>query len=71
MHHADITASLKKSGIPPIALARRERVSPSAVSRVIHGLSKSRRLANRIADITGIPVSELWPGRYDYLRRAA
>jgi lambda repressor-like predicted transcriptional regulator len=40
-------------------------VSDETVSSVIYGRTKSTRIARVIARRTGIPVTKLWPGRYD------
>jgi len=64
MHYADINAALHKARKPPAQLARELEVPRSNVSMVIHGKAKSRRIANRIAKITGLSVDELWPGKY-------
>jgi lambda repressor-like predicted transcriptional regulator len=76
MHAADIKAALQKKEKPPVKVARELKVRPSVVSQVIHGKAASRRIARRISEIVGIPVSRLWPGRYprlelEELRRAA
>lgn len=42
-------------------VARECDVEPSTVSMVINGRGRSRRVENRIAAITGVPLSELWP----------
>jgi lambda repressor-like predicted transcriptional regulator len=64
MHPADINAALLKAGANQTRIAEKHNVSCNAVSSVIHGRMKSRRLANAIAKVTGIPVNTLWPGKY-------
>jgi len=38
--------------------------SPSTVSMVINGRSRSKRIETRIAAITGMTLAELWPQWY-------
>ena len=65
MHYADIIAALHKAGHPPSKVAVHLEVSPSAVSRVIRGLSTSYNVASYIAAVTHIPLNRLWSdGRY-------
>lgn len=65
MHPADIKAALEKAGSSQIKIAKALKVSDTAVCHVIHGRATSRRTAEMIAFKTGLPISELWPGRYD------
>jgi len=65
MHHADIIASLQKKGVPPVQVARNLNVSKPHVSMVIHGTTKSYRIAEYIAHLIGGEVREIWPGLYD------
>jgi len=65
MHPADIKSALEKSGGSQIEIARTCKVSDVAVNHVIYGRSTSRKIANAIANKTGIPLTRLWPGRYD------
>ena len=39
-------------------------VTPAAVQAVVHGNSRSQRIAQRISDVTGLPLAYLWPGMY-------
>jgi lambda repressor-like predicted transcriptional regulator len=70
MHPADIKAALEKAGSNQVKVARSVRgragraVTGAAVRQVITGHSKSRAIASRISTVTGIPVSQLWPGKY-------
>jgi lambda repressor-like predicted transcriptional regulator len=65
LHAADIQAALKKSGVSQAVLARRLGVTKGAVTFVVQGRSKSRRIAEAIAQIVGHSIDELWPGTYD------
>lgn len=75
MHPADIKASLEKAGSSQADVCRTVRgrnggeVTAAAVHHVIRGLSKSKFIAQKISDITGIPVSKLWPGKYPELEK--
>lgn len=76
MHPADINAALQKAGSNQSAVARGFRnrrgqvLSPAAVHMVIKGRSVSERIALRIAEVTGLPVGQLWPGKYPQLETA-
>jgi lambda repressor-like predicted transcriptional regulator len=65
MHPADIKAALEKAGSSQIKIAKALKVSDTAVNHVIYGRSTSRRIADLISKQTGLPLSQLWPGRYD------
>lgn len=65
MHPEDIKASIRKTGVTPADLARELGVSHMSVSYVIEGRHTSRRIADRIAEITGKSLNQLWPGKYD------
>jgi lambda repressor-like predicted transcriptional regulator len=64
MHPADIQAALKKKGASQQSVADQAGVTHSCVSHVIRGRGKSRRVADLVAAVTGIPVEKLWPGEY-------
>lgn len=65
MHPADIKAALEKAGTNQMKIAKALKVSDSSVNHVIYGRSTSRRTADLIATKTGLPLSKLWPNRYD------
>lgn len=65
LHPADIKAAIEKKGATQAAIAREFGRSPMAVWNVIHGRTKSRKIADRIAEITGLPLRKLWPGVYE------
>ncbi len=74
MHPEDIKAAIRKRGhtLASVAASLRARsqdasVTRGAVTRVVQGEVKSRRIAQEIARITGCPVRELWPGKYPEL----
>ena len=64
MHPELIKALLRIGGVTPAALADELGVSRMTVSQVIHGRGVSARIAGRISQVVGKPVSELWPGQY-------
>jgi lambda repressor-like predicted transcriptional regulator len=64
MHPAHVIATLKECRTSAAQVARELRVTGSAVHLVIHGRTKSCRIARRICEITGLDPDALWPGRY-------
>lgn len=71
MHPADIKAALEKANSSQIQIAKLCQVSDTAVNHVIYGRATSRRIADAIAQKTGLPLSILWPGRYENHNHAA
>ena len=67
MHAEDIKAAIRKNGVTPAQIARDNGVTKMAVSHVLHGNSKSARLAVAIAKAAQKPVAEIWPGKYPAL----
>lgn len=65
MHPEDIKAAMRKQGVSPAALSRHLGVTVQTVSSVVRGVITSAPVANAIAKVCGIPVNQLWPGRYD------
>lgn len=70
MHPEDIKALLRKKGSSSAAVSRQLAVEPGTVSNVIHGRYASKRIAQRISNLIGEPVSKLWPGRYPRIELA-
>lgn len=64
MHPADFTAALKKRGYSILLVANDLSVSDCSVGRVVRGQGRSRRIEQRIAEITDIPLVRLWPQWY-------
>lgn len=64
MHPADIKAALQKRGSSQTKIAETMNVSRSTITYVIQGRTKSRRVAEAISAVTGVPVERLWPGKY-------
>lgn len=65
-----IKAELRVRGYTLRRLAERLDVAESSVWRIVNNRASSRRIAKEISRITGISVSELWPGRYPDLELA-
>lgn len=61
MHPEEIKAAIRMKGTTPAAIADELDVSRSMVSLVIGGTARSARIADRIAQITGLTVPILWP----------
>lgn len=66
---ADIAYALKLRGFSQRAIAKKHGLSPSTVCNVISGSDTSRRVAQYIADLIGLPIEQLWPGKYDTPRQ--
>lgn len=61
MHPEEIKAGLRMKGVTPTALAEELKVSTPTMSQVISGRSVSARIRQRIAEILGKSVDEVWP----------
>jgi lambda repressor-like predicted transcriptional regulator len=61
MHPEQIKAAMRMKGVTPSALADEMGLACSTVSQVISGRTTSSRVAQRIAEVTGIPVRTLFP----------
>ncbi len=76
MPAADIKAALEKSGYTQTDIARMLKDADgsslrlSTVWLVIKGKGTSRRVAKKVSEIIGIPVSQIWPGKYPELELA-
>lgn len=64
MHPAEIQAALKIRGINQSEIARYAGVSRNTVSSVVNGRSRSQQIEQRISELLGIPVEDLWPHWY-------
>jgi len=71
MHPADIKAAIQKRDSSQTKIAKAMKVSRSTITYVIQGRTKSRRVANAISAVTGLPVERMWPGKYLDERHAA
>lgn len=61
MHPAQIQAALAMAGYSQAGLARELGLAPTTVSAVIKGRGHSAQVEQRIAEITGHSLAELWP----------
>lgn len=59
-HPEEIKGQMRSKGVSISALSEELGVTPGAVSLVIHNRSKSERIREKIAQILGIPVADLW-----------
>lgn len=64
MHPIDIQYALKKRGITLTDIGNAVGVTKCTVSNVVHGRTKSLRIATAIAKLTGRSLDELFPGQY-------
>lgn len=64
-----ITFALKACGHSQQSVANTCHVSAATVCEVISGKSISRRVAQHIADLIGLPVEQLWPEKYEQTKR--
>jgi lambda repressor-like predicted transcriptional regulator len=64
LHPEDIKAALRKKRVTQKAIADELHVSETVINLVINDRSRSRRIAQYIADKIGKPVDEIWPGSY-------
>ncbi|MDI3260065.1 MAG: helix-turn-helix domain-containing protein [Sinobacteraceae bacterium] len=73
MEPVEIRIALLRAGYTQSRVARELGLHPNTVQTVVSGAGTSRRVAKRISEVTGIPISKLWPGRYSApaRRRAA
>ena len=60
MNPEEIKAAMRMKGTTPAMLADELGVANSSVSQVISGRASSARVAGRIAQIIGKPVSAIW-----------
>lgn len=58
---AKIKIAMIRKGISGAEIARQQGVDRSAVSHVLAGRSKSKRLRQAIAEALGLRVEALWP----------
>lgn len=65
MHPAQIKAAIQMRGYTQAQIATECRVEANTVSAVVHGRSRSRRIEQRIAAVTGLPLPMLWPAWHD------
>lgn len=59
-----VRMALMAAGCTQADIARSCGVASNTVSAVVHGRGRSAKVENRIASVTGLLVSELWPQWY-------
>jgi len=59
-----VKIALMLAGVSQADIATQLRVYPSAVSAVVAGRGRSKKIENRIASATGVPRERLWPQWY-------
>lgn len=64
MHPELIKAHITMKGSSMKEIGAYVGVSGTCVSHVVHGRGISTPVALRIAEVIGLPLSELWPGKY-------
>ncbi|MFM9881225.1 MAG: transcriptional regulator [Burkholderiaceae bacterium] len=64
MHPEQIKAAIRMCGSSATEIARSLHVSHACVSHIIHRRGVSAPVAQRIADVTGLPISQLFPEKY-------
>ena len=62
----EVRIAMIRAGISQVELARRNKVTPPMINRVITGLSVSDRVMRSIAEATGIDIKRIWPSIYLY-----
>lgn len=70
MHPELIKANIVMKGSSIKAIGKDVGVSGTCVSHVVHSRGTSTPVAQRISEVTGIPISTLWPGKYTKPGRA-
>lgn len=61
MEPQDIMYKIKCAGSSQTKIAEKVGVTQTAVWNVINGKSKSKAIEQAIAEVIGVPVSEIWP----------
>lgn len=69
MKPEQIKALIHEQGASLVDVASVVGVSPTAVSAVVKGTSKSRRIAQTIALFLEKDIDQLWPGKYPEVYR--
>ncbi len=69
MHPEEIKAAMRMKGFTQAVIADELEVAQSSVAQTIAGRIRSSRIQQRIAQIIGRPVAEIWPNQI-VLRRS-
>lgn len=63
--HERIKMKLRLAGSSLAQVARELQVQPTTVTSVSRGLSRSKRIESRIAEVLRTTPDKLWPDRYE------
>lgn len=63
--HERIKMKLRLAGSSLAQVARELQVQPTTVTSVSRGLSRSKRIESRIAEVLKTTPDKLWPDRYE------
>lgn len=69
MHPEQIKAQIRMRGTTPAAIADEFDITPQAISCVIRGVSTSERVQDRIAELIGKPVDQIWKPKKSLKRK--
>ena len=69
MHPEQIKAAIRMKGTTPARLAEEMGLASSTLSMVINGRGTSARVQKRIAEVTGLAISTMWPTKPQLARR--
>jgi lambda repressor-like predicted transcriptional regulator len=68
MHPADIAAALKRAGYTQKEVGDACGVGRGVANAVIRGVGRSKRVEEKIAELTGLSLGQLWPDWYQEAR---
>jgi len=66
MSSIEIKIALLRAGVTQAQIARKTKVHPSHVSRLVEGTKTNNRVRRVIADAVGIDIKRIWPSMYLY-----
>jgi len=66
MSPTEIKVALLRAGVTQAQIARKTKVHPSHVSRLVEGVKTNNRVRHAIADAAGIDIKRIWPSIYLY-----
>ena len=69
MHPEQIKAEMRMKGVTPAMLCDELGLSRSMITHVIHGHARSKRVEERISQIIGKAIPDIWTTRAPRLRR--
>ena len=71
MHPEQIKAEMRMKGVTPAMLCDELGLSRSMITHVIHGHARSKRVEERISQIIGKAISDIWATHKPRLRRVS